>query len=144
VIEDEPSSVSAPPVLSEDDSNFQARFKLPAEELILAYHGANVGPQHGHVWLSKRYLCFGGSAIKSFYDQKDLMVRLDSIISLDRVGHGKLIILQQDENRVTISGLRLRDELVEQIVAAIGDRTVTVLKEGEKNDDRVADDFIIV
>lgn len=106
--------------LKEEDMQLQKRFGLDHSQMILSVHGAALGPQHGHLWLTRNFLCFGGSALQSFYDQQDWTIPVDTLVALDSVGMGKLVLHRQEEKAVTLSGIRERDELVRQVLGVIG------------------------
>jgi hypothetical protein len=81
--------------LTPADLALQKKFGLPESERQIAVHGGTFLQQHGFVYLSDEHICFGGSAVKSFFEKKDLIIALKNVAAIDKTGsksHVKIVL----------------------------------------------------
>ncbi len=155
-------TVAAPPVVevqplilpeaTEADLLLQKRFKLPATERQEAVHGCSHAGTHGFLYLSAEHVCFGGSAVKSFFDQRDVVIGLTQIAALDKTGKTHVRVMTKDGAVHEFASFRHRKELCTQIrqaAAKLGGVRIEILREGHEDDksgitDITEDDFVVV
>ena len=150
LVEVQPLIVPEP---TEADLLLQSRFKLPASERQTAVHGCTLGTTHGFLYLSADHICFGGSAVKSFYDQaRDVVLAVGEVAALDKTGKTHLRVRMRDGTAHDFAGLRHRKLLAVQICTAaarLGAPRIDILREGQPDaksgmTDLTDDDFVLL
>ena len=141
------------PPATDADIALQKRFALPESERQIAVHGATFLGQHGFVYLADEHICFGGSAVKSFYEKKDLVLPLKQVSAIDKTGsksHVKLLL--KDGTVHELSGLKHRKVFAVQVRSASArlGTAIDILRDGKMDldsgvlPDLQEDDFLLV
>lgn len=108
-----------PPATGEADVILQRRFKLPVTQRQMALHGCAESGANGFAYLTQQYLCFGSSAVSSFFAHKDVVVPLTDVVSVDKTGKTTLVVARHDSSTITLKGLRERRQLAVQMRDAV-------------------------
>jgi hypothetical protein len=142
------------PEATSADIALQNRFKLPQGERQIAMHGCTFAKQaHGFLYLFHEHLCFGPSAVKSFYDQHDLVIPLVQIAAIDKSGSTTHVrVLLKDGTVHDFSGIKHRKVFAVQVRSASArcGTAVEILRDGIEDlksgilPDLKEDDFIVM